>query len=382
MNSSKIKLLFVIHGLSIGGAEKMLINLVNGLDQTKFSSDIVALSDKNPLANQIRPEMARLFSVKRRWRFDLHPSEEIRKIVINNKINAIIPFGLYEFLFVSRALKNIYPKPQVYISIHSTTSQNIKQFIQNTIYSRLLSSDERFVSVCNAQAEHWSKVYGIPRERFTTIYNGVNVEYFTPIDDPESKKNCRDTLGISKDAFIILQVASLSPHKRQEDALIAFKLYLEKMNNKASYLIFVGDGEITRLKNLQGLAQNLGVFDQVRFCGAQSDVRPYYEIADLFTLTSDRVETFSVATLEAMSMGIPSVITKIGGASEMILEGYNGYLVEPRNPKSIALGWEKISEKRIVFDTTKIRTYLIENFSLSTCIKAYEQLFLENYFID
>jgi glycosyltransferase involved in cell wall biosynthesis len=116
------------------------------------------------------------------------------------------------------------------------------------------------------------------------------------------------------------------------------------------------------------------ISSQVRFCGLQSDVRPFYQAADIFTLSSQFIETFSVAALEAMSMGLPCVLTDVGGAYEMILEGMNGYLVPPRNPPDLANAWLKILKNKDSFDHEKIRAWVIEHFTLKDCVQKYENM--------
>ena len=184
----------------------------------------------------------------------------------------------------------------------------------------------------------------------------------------------RSQLNIPEDAFVILQVATLSSEKRQEDALVALKYLLHKYPTINFQLAFVGHGTKDREMRLKHIAKKLGISDNVIFFGIQSDITQFYIIGDIFTLTSAKVEAFSVAALEAMSMGLPCILTDIGGAREMIVEGMNGYLVQPHNPRHIAYGWLAAFENKEHFDHEKIRARVIKHFSLSDCIHNYERL--------
>jgi glycosyltransferase involved in cell wall biosynthesis len=124
---------------------------------------------------------------------------------------------------------------------------------------------------------------------------------------------------------------------------------------------------------LRGLADARSLRGHVLFCGQHADVRSFYWIADMFTLSSIAVETFSLAALEAMSTGLPCVLTRIGGAGEMIVEGGNGYLVEPGRPKLLADAWHRTLTGHLEWSPERIRHHVVLNFTLDACIKAYEE---------
>jgi glycosyltransferase involved in cell wall biosynthesis len=117
----------------------------------------------------------------------------------------------------------------------------------------------------------------------------------------------------------------------------------------------------------------LGIEQHVIFCGQQLDVRPFLGAADVFTLTSNN-ETFSIAALEAMAMGVPCVLTDIGGAHEMIVDGKNGFLVESGNPGSIAAGWLKVFNQNDLFDKWQIRKMVVDRFSIQRLISDFEAM--------
>jgi glycosyltransferase involved in cell wall biosynthesis len=74
----------------------------------------------------------------------------------------------------------------------------------------------------------------------------------------------------------------------------------------------------------------------VTFLGYCSDLRPFLDAVDIFTLTS-RYESFGYVTCEAMAMGKPVVATNVTGSNELVLPGVTGYLVDVADPQSLAL---------------------------------------------
>jgi glycosyltransferase involved in cell wall biosynthesis len=367
------KLLIIINSLGIGGAEKMLVNLVNRFSHEEFVIKIISLSNNNPLASSIEAASTEIKVLPRKWKYDLYLSKDIRQIINDGQIDTVLAFDLFSYFYVWIALQGIKIRPKIFISIHSTIFRNYKQLIQALLYARLLSEDVHIISVCDAQADYWSRTYFIPRKMFTTIFNGVDCHYFAPHENSPWRLKIRALHDIREDAVVILQVANLTPHKRQEDALAALKILIDKASLNSYFLLFVGSGTEEREKFLIDLASNLGILSNVRFCGAQNDVRPYYEAADLFTLTSNN-ETFSIAALEAMSMGLSCVLTDVGGAREMIVEGFNGRLVQANNPKDIASGWLSTIDNLSKVEHEKIRDHVINRFSIIDCVLKYSNL--------
>ncbi len=73
-------------------------------------------------------------------------------------------------------------------------------------------------------------------------------------------------------------------------------------------------------------------------------------------------------------MGLPCVLTEVGGAREMIVEGMNGYLVSPRRPRELANAWWKALDNKRQFDREKIRAWAMGNFDLGQCVRKYQML--------
>ena len=243
----------------------------------------------------------------------------------------------------------------------------------NYFYARLLRGDEQLVTVCEAQADYWARVYRINRGRFKTVYNGVDTTYFTQCPAGFNRSKFRRTLGISGDAPVIAQVAAFRKEKKHEDAVRALAIFNKAATNKA-YLLFVGGGDPHIREAVERLVKQLHVSQYVKFCGSQKDVRPYYWISDLFTLSSNAIETFSVAGLEAMACGLPCVLTDQGGAREMIQNGVNGFVVPSSMPEKLADAWARCLNGQLTGSSTRIRDVVLNNFTLDRCVRAYEEL--------
>ncbi|MET0534717.1 MAG: glycosyltransferase, partial [Steroidobacter sp.] len=123
--------------------------------------------------------------------------------------------------------------------------------------------------------------------------------------------------------FVVGTVGRLAPEKNQLPLIDAVaKLRATQAN---IHLVLVGDGPMRA--TLERAASERGISNAVTFTGALTDVRAALKLFDVFVLPSFS-ETFSNAALEAMAMQVPVILTRTGGAGEMIAEGREGYIVD------------------------------------------------------
>jgi glycosyltransferase involved in cell wall biosynthesis len=222
---------------------------------------------------------------------------------------------------------------------------------------------------CTNQAKYTADRYRIPVHSFKTIYNGINTGRWTlPVDNTE-RSRIRAEYQMPADAKVIILTAAFRVEKNHIGAVRALDI-LHKNYPCKPYLLLVGSG--VTLKNIRKLVTELKLQEYVKFTDIQKDVRPFYWASDLFTLCSTSVETFSIAALEAMGCGLPCVLTDIGGASEMIMDGVNGYLCKP-DEKDIAQTWLKVLNGN--FSGEVIYDYVSQRFGLDKMLKEYMETF-------
>src|SRR5690606_8101621 len=115
----------------------------------------------------------------------------------------------------------------------------------------------------------------------------------------------------------------------------------------------------------------------VTFAGLQHDVRPALAAMDVFVLPSTHVETFSNAALEAMAMGKPVVLSRIGGAREMIRDGVEGFTIEPSDlePRlKVLLAQLCADGDRVARLGQAARERAVSEFSLDAMVSSYAAL--------
>jgi glycosyltransferase involved in cell wall biosynthesis len=365
--TTKRKILFTTPSLCIGGAEKFLVSLVNKLDYTQFDCAIISYSENNPLAIKLNKEV-KLKVFCRNSRFDIRPLLQSRKYINRFKPDLFFCLGFFSFFLIH--LSNLFSlrKRNRIISYHTTIQRNRKDHLLMKVYSKLIRKSDKIISVCNKQIEYTAKHYKIDQSFFTTIYNGVDTDYWRPPNSLNESAQIRNLYGIPLDAKVIVKTAAFRPEKNHKAAVDAFNL-LNKYEGNPVYLLFVGDGPLKA--EIEEYVKTLHLTGKIIFTGNQDDVQPFYWAANIFTLTSNGVETFSIAALEALNTGLPCVLTDIGGANEMIENGVNGYLTKT-NFVDICEKWNKAIVTH--FDKQRIAASIKDKFSLDVMIAQYEQL--------
>jgi len=167
-----------------------------------------------------------------------------------------------------------------------------------------------------------------PRQKIEIIHNGINTAEF--IFDLSKR---------SSDKFIVTPGASRITARKGLKYLIEAVALLAKKYPQI-FLEIIGDGN--EREDLENLVASLEITDKVNFAGIVShqDTVSYYQKASAFVLPSLN-EGMSNAMLEALATGLPIIATRTGGATELIKENINGFLIEAQNSRDIA---EKIEQ--------------------------------------
>jgi glycosyltransferase involved in cell wall biosynthesis len=173
------------------------------------------------------------------------------------------------------------------------------------------------------QSDHVS-----PR-KVSVLYNGVDLSRFHPGEEPVAVT--RERLGIPRDHQVVTCVGQLIDFKGINHLIDAADLLRDRQ--EVDFLI-VGDGD--RKQALAEQVRRLELEDRVRLLGKRDDVHDLLRASDLFVCPSVWDEALGYVILEAMAVGVPAVASRVGGIPEVVREGENGLLVEPRNPPALA----------------------------------------------
>lgn len=178
-----------------------------------------------------------------------------------------------------------------------------------------------------------------------------------------SKLACRSKLGIPEHQTMVLTVANFN-HIKGLDVLCKAISLLKQRGELGSDVRFyiVGQPESDK-RELEALLSKSGLSDRVEMVGISNDVASYMCAADFYVQPS-RSEGLPLALMEATSVGLPLVASRVGGIPEITQEGINGILVEPENEEMLAQAIAKL------MDDAELRRQYSEN-----SLEVYKNLF-------
>ncbi|TMG89314.1 MAG: glycosyltransferase family 4 protein [Betaproteobacteria bacterium] len=258
------------------------------------------------------------------------------------------------------------------VTYHSTRLLGAKERLQMMLYRLFFWMADCLVFVCEKQRRSWLR-RGVFSRRNEVIYNGVDTEEFCDRGDPEERTILRGKLGFS-DADYVIGVPALLRLEKNHLQLVDAIAMLRNRGVPARALL-IGDGEMRGA--IEARAREFNVESDVVMTGLQQDVRPYIAACDAMALCSF-TEAFSLAAIEAMALSRPLVHSDVGGAAEMIVPGWNGFLFPVGDTRALVDELAILADRTVSRRMGKNARDVVERlFSEKTMVDRYERLLLD-----
>ncbi len=367
---------FLVNSLCVGGAEKQVVSLLNGLRHPRLETSLLSLKHDDALLPQLDAAQVTRgiehLGVSRglEWgavrRLARHLDAQAVDVLLCTNMYALAYGALARWASRrGRRLRLV----EVY---HTTLPGSPKDALQMRLAGPLVAQADLLVYVCEGQAAHW-RAQGLRSRREAVIHNGIDVDRYTDRWTPSQKAGLRERHGIGAQDYLVGLCAVMRPEKAHGDLLHALaRLAREGLRVHA---LLIGDGPERAAVERQ--IQALGLRDQVRITGYVDDVRPLVAACDAMVIASRTVETFSIAALEAMALARPMVMSDIGGAREQVRHGDNGLLFPPGNIAALADQLRRLAEPRLRRRLgERSRERVVEEFEVGRMVRRYEEALL------
>jgi glycosyltransferase involved in cell wall biosynthesis len=240
---------------------------------------------------------------------------------------------------------------------------------------RWLRNWAKRVMILNSGMAEEAYAAGFSPKNLFWMPNPVDVEQFAP-GNLMDRVGFRQKMAIPEDAQVVLYVGRLAPEKELSSLLGAFAIAVKQV--PSAKLVLVGDGPDRSL--LEARAKELQLTASVYFAGRfpMEGVRSWLQSSDLFALLSSN-EGFSCSLLEAMSTGLPSVVSDIPANTQLIEDGVHGLVAPLRDEPAIARALVRLLEDPPLRRkcAAAARQRVVDNYSMDKVIDLYESLFTE-----
>ncbi|MBI3046042.1 MAG: glycosyltransferase [Candidatus Harrisonbacteria bacterium] len=368
------KILFAIGRLSVGGAEKLLVNQLPVVDRGKFEPYLLTLFPEKPSATFEEKIVLPDDYWKRlnfRSLFDLAAWTKLFIFLRKEKFDVAVT-ALFSANLIVRLAAIIMRVPVIIIHEHNIYEDKHRwQIWMDWILSKWT---DKIITDSDAAKFFTVKQEKIPLEKFITMY----APSFVDKSKGRNPDLIRKDLELPKDAMVVLTISRLVPEKGHKYLIDAAKLVLEKFPN--AYFLIVGWGPLE--ESLKSQVSSLKLEDRVLFPGlflGKSDIENILPIADIFVDPSTRTD-MPFVIMEALSFGKPVVSTTIGDIPIFVKNGETGFAVPPANSAELA---DKIlillrdgaaRERMGKAGVEMVKSYTMENYE-----RTFEKLILDFY---
>ncbi|WP_435248276.1 glycosyltransferase [Vibrio sp. nBUS_14] len=298
-----MKILYIITGLGVGGAEKIVCDLSNNFHSNGDDVKVVYLYGSAVLTPE--PEVI----VKK---IDiLNPIKAIYRLV---KIIAeykpdIVHGHMFHANIVTRILKILLPKLRVVNTAHSGNEGGKFRMLSYRLSNNLV---DVFTNVSEGAVSEFVNKKAVKDNFMLAVPNGIDLPRYK--FDSEKRAKIRSELGITLNTQLIISVGSLREAKNFDMAIKSAN-HLNKNSNFDFVWIIIGEGPMR--SELENKVSINGLSNVFRFVGLKENVKDYYSAADLFVSTS-KWEGFGLVIAEAIAANLSVISTNTSGASQVI----------------------------------------------------------------
>ena len=368
----RISIAFVASTMRVGGAERVMSDMITRLPRGRFVPFLYFLRDAGPVGHEMMRSGVGAVQGLERFRGDITAVARLAMHFRSRRPDIVFCLDHHNAMLVGRLAGLLTGIESMVVASHSTGLFGRRGSFRRSDRV-LMEFTDRVVALSATHADYLREQEGVDASRIAIIENGVDVaKYAHP--RTESADELKRDLGLRGDEAVVTMVAALRPEKAHE-ALVGAAARLKSAGRHVSFLI-VGDGPVR--DDIERRIRQCGVEGNMHVLGVRDDVARLLHISDVLVLPSHPVvETLPLCVLEAMAAGVPVVASRVGSVPEVVRPGETGVLIRPADPVELADGIAYIldhpSEARSMAE--RARNSVNERYSVERMTAGYGDLF-------
>ncbi len=352
-----MKIVHVVYSLEMGGAEILVAQLCRLQRANGHDASVIAYSNLGALGEMLVADgipvlvlgEAPFLKTFRRFWTEL---KKLRPEVVHchnpaPTLQAAIPAKL------AGALRIISTRHSLVAPPHDMKEERVFNFMARFC--------DWVVGICDATCDNLRTIPGARNKRIVRVYNGVDpMEQASPEEWPEKR------------GFTLLFVGRLAPIKSLHTLIRAAVLAAPRVPGLQLWI--VGHGH--ERQRLENLVKELGAEALVTFWGERLDVAGFFSVADVYCMSSIS-EGLPMSLLQAMSIGLPAIVTDVGGMAEVVKNAHAGFTTPVGDSEAMADAIVQMAgdEKRRTIFSENAQTAYGELFTLERMDAAYMELY-------
>jgi len=368
-----VRILHVITGLDLGGAETVLYRLVTA-QASEAEHVVVSLTGEGAYGARLRQQGIAVHALQfpRGW-LTLRGLHRLWRLILALRPDAIQTWlyhadligGLAGRLAGVRAVcwgirnSNLSRETS---SRHTRLTAHICAWMSAWLPAAIVSCSDRAALV----HQH----LGYRKQKFTVIHNGYDLSRFSP--QPRVRETLRAEWGVSPGMQLLGTAARWDPQKDHANLLSALALLARA--GKDFRCVLAGAGMDGANEDLVRLVSENGLEDKVMLLGLRDDIPAIMNALDLHVLSSSYGEAFPNVVAEAMACGTPCVVTDVGDAAAIV--GGTGWVAPPDDAASLARivgkALEVLQTPRREMLSQACRQRVAERFGIERMVAAYK----------
>jgi glycosyltransferase involved in cell wall biosynthesis len=366
-----MKILALTRSLAVGGAERQLVALANGLAARDHDVTIATFYPQLSLAAALNQTKVKVMTLEKSGRWDLMTFPlSLRRLMITLRPDVIQTY--LPAANVAGLVARVFHRPASLVWSIRSAALDLRSFDFVTrslfVHEKSLARFTSAIIVNSHSGLEHAAAMGYPRDRLVGIPNGIDTSVFSPRET--LGRALRSEWGVEPETRLVGIVGRLDPIKGHATFLKAARTVMQSLPDVE--FACVGSGPANIRANLLQQSAELGLEEKVIWAGERSDMAAVYSALDL-CCSSSLAEGFSNSIAEAMACGVICVVTDVGDSRRIV--GSTGEVVAPASSEDLASGIIAALVRRRPGE--KARARVVEHFSVDAMVSSTERLYLQ-----